>query len=283
MTIPFEPDAVAYYADDQGFFTSAGVSVQIMKGNNGAAVAAAIASGAVDIGYVNLLSVGQAVASGLPFTIVFPCSVYNTANPTTVLMVGKNSSIHDGRDLNGKTIAILGVGGLTQLGPQAWINQQGGDAKTVHWIELADAGKPAALAQGRVDAIELSEPFISVAKKDGARVLSPGFDGIGAHFVTGAWITTRAWADAHSDVIVKLRAALVKTATWANAHPVESGRILAKYTGMTPETIATMARTQFPETIDGALLQPQLDAGFKNGMLAKSIRGADLVYAARTP
>ncbi len=58
------------------------------------------------------------------------------------------------------------------------------------------AAMPAAFDAGRVDAAEISEPFVSVAAKS-ARVLVYGYDCIARDFLLGAWFTTAQWAKDH--------------------------------------------------------------------------------------
>ena len=68
--IPSEVAAELFYGVDMGFFKKAGLDVQIDFFNNGGAIAAAVASGALDLGLSDLMSVINAHAHGLPF--VYP-------------------------------------------------------------------------------------------------------------------------------------------------------------------------------------------------------------------
>jgi hypothetical protein len=52
---------------------------------------------------------------------------------------------------------------------------------------------------------------------------------------------------------------------WANANPGKSGEILAKYTGLDPAGIATMARTRYGNQLTPALTQPLIDVAAKYG------------------
>ena len=54
-------------ASDGGFFKAAGIDVTFVGGNNGQAIAAGVAGGAIDIGMSNTVSLVQARANGLPF------------------------------------------------------------------------------------------------------------------------------------------------------------------------------------------------------------------------
>lgn len=278
LVVPLETDATAYYAADLGLYAKYGLNVDVQVAPTGAAIAAAITGGAADIGYANLISIAQAVESGIPFGVVLPCSTYSSnARPTTLLIVDKNGPVHTAKDLNGKTLGVNGIGSLQQLGPMMWIDKNGGDSKSVHWLDLTPAEEPAALAQGRVAAISVTEPMASMSIAQGGRILANEFAAIAPQFVTGAWFASRTWATAHPDLVTKLQHALAEAAVWANAHPKESGVMLAKDTKLTPETIATMSRTHFAESADPAQMRPEIAAASQYGVLKTPMDGATLL------
>jgi NitT/TauT family transport system substrate-binding protein len=64
------------YAYDQGYFTRAGLDIEILPFTNGAAAVAALAGGAVQIAYANILSVAQAHARGVPILLLAPGGNY---------------------------------------------------------------------------------------------------------------------------------------------------------------------------------------------------------------
>ena len=64
--------AEGLYATDQGFFTRAGLTTDLQVLASGAAITAAVAGGAVDIGITNPLPLISGVQHGIPF--VYICS-----------------------------------------------------------------------------------------------------------------------------------------------------------------------------------------------------------------
>ena len=81
---------------------------------NTSAIAASVAGGSTDIGFSAILSIATAFKKGVPFTIVAPGNVYDSAAPIAAIVVDKNSPIKTAKDLNGKTIQFNfgGSGGL---------------------------------------------------------------------------------------------------------------------------------------------------------------------------
>src|ERR1019366_456783 len=64
------------YAQNAGLFRAAGLDVELTAASNGAAVAAAVAGGSVDIGKSNIVALITAHARGVPLALVAPSGVY---------------------------------------------------------------------------------------------------------------------------------------------------------------------------------------------------------------
>lgn len=264
-TSPVDSAAEPYYANDMGFFSAAGLDVQLQAGtSNGAAIAAAVASGGLDVGVSNVVSIAQAHARNIPFVVIGAGGLYSSRTPSTVLFVPSDSTVRAAADLNGKTIAVNTLRALPQYGTQAWIDAHGGRSASVNFIEIGPADMLVALKQGRVDAGAFVEPFVTPARAIGRALCAP-FDAIAPAFLITACFTTRDWAQAHVDAVRRLQVALRNTARWANANHDRSGDILMKYAKLKPETLQTMLRTVFAERIEVGQVQPLIDLAAKYG------------------
>ena len=160
-SIPLDAGAEAYYAYDLGYFRDAGIDAQVETIASGAAILAAVAGGAVDIGFSNLLSIAVAYKHNLPVTLLAPGSLYTASIPTSVLMVPKDSPAKTARDLNGKTLAVNGLKTITQYAPQLWIDKNGGDSSTVKFVEMTFPQIIEALANNPIDGAIVAVPFIA--------------------------------------------------------------------------------------------------------------------------
>jgi NitT/TauT family transport system substrate-binding protein len=278
-TIPFDAGSEAFYAKDMGFFSKAGVDATVTPVGNGPAIAAAVASGAIDIGFSNALSIETAYKRGLPFVFVAPAAMYASAAPTSVLMVPKDSPIKTGRDLNGKTLAVNGLKNIAEFAPSLWIEQNGGDPSTVKFVEIGPTEIPAALAEHRIDAAFVAEPQITQAKST-ARILAKAYDAVGDGWMIAGYFTTRDWADQHPDLLRRFQQAMRETAAWANANPDKSADILAKYTKLDPALVHASVRAKFGDTLAASAIQPTIDlaAHFK---LLTTFPAQTLIYGAK--
>lgn len=274
-TTPIDIGAQALWAKDQGFFKKAGLDVEVSLISNGAAIASAVAANAVDIGQANIVSLATAHERGLPFVVIAPAGYYAATEPTTAMIVAKNSPFRFAKDLNGKTIAVSGIKNITQVGASAWLSQNGGDYGSVHFIELPFPQMAPALAAGRVDAAVIAEPELSQTLDGNGRLMGNVYDGVAKEFVLGAWFTTSDWAKGHPDVVKRFQAAMVETANWANAHHAESAKILEKYTKQTVQP--HMRRVRFATKFTASEVQPLIDASAKYGVIKASFPAADLI------
>lgn len=264
-TTPVDSAAEPYYAYDGGFFKAAGVDIDLQSGAaNGAAISAAIAAGALDVGVANIVSIVQAHAKGIPFVVIGPGGLYTSRTPSTLLIVPNGSTLRSAADLNGKTVAVNTLGGLPQYGVAAWIDKNGGRSESVHFTEIGPLDMIVALRSGRIDAGAFVEPFASAARSTGRAIAAP-FDAIAPSFLITCWFATATWAQSHRDTVRKVAGAIAKTAVWSNKNHAQTGAILMKYAKLDADTLKTMQRTVFADRLDLSLVQPVVDLTAKYG------------------
>ncbi len=278
VTPPVDSAAEVFYAKDMGFFAKAGLDVDIQPGTNGSAMASAVASDAVDIGYSDLVTLAKAYLKGIPFVAVAPAAVWTSTAPVAGLAVLSNSPVKTARDLSGKVIAIPGLGTLAEYSPRAWIDQNGGDSSSVKFIEMPYSAMPAALTAGRIDVAYISEPFLAVVKND-IRILGYSHNAVAKQFLQSAWFTTPQWAKDHPDAVKRFAAAMRETALWANQkrNQTKSAEILAKYSKIDLAIVTTMERARFGEQLSASSIQPAIDVSAKYGKF-ESFPADRLIY-----
>jgi len=277
-TTPTDIGSQVFYAQDKGFFKANGLDAQIQVISNGAAITAAVMSGALDIAQSNIASLAAAHEAGLDIVIVAPAGSYSSKEPTTALIVAKNSPIKTAKDLNGKTIATTAIRDSSSLTTIAWLDENGADSSTVQLVEIPYPAMPAAVQRGTVAAAPIAEPALSAAMKTGSiRIIGHPMDAYGKQFMVGGWFARPDFIVANAALIRRLRATAYSTATWANAHPDETAAILAKYSKMDPDVVRTMNRAPYLTSLTPDLLQSYLDLGYKYKYIGKQLKAADLI------
>lgn len=274
-TPPLDTGAQAFFATDKGFFKQAGLDVEVTVIGS-SAVGPAVASGTVDVAQSSMATLASAREHGQPFVVIAPSAIFTTKFPATAgIMVGKNSPMRTGRDFNGKTVAVSQLLGIAQVTVANWIDKTGGDSSTVKFIEMPPAAMTAALDGGRVDATELTEPFLDEALRDGQRNLTSGYEAVANEFAIGAWYCTSDYALAHPEVLRRFARAMAETARWANRNRDESRAILAKWTKQ--QVSPTVPQTIYGERLNVALLQPLIDVSAKYKALKASFPASEMI------
>jgi NitT/TauT family transport system substrate-binding protein len=279
VCIPTDSYGEAYYAQDMGFFAKHGISVDIVANSGGAIAINALAGNSADAGVANPLSVAQAFARGIPISVFAGGGTYTTTSPATLLLVPKNSPLRTPKDLEGKTIALPGLGDQLQAATTIWLQKNGADPTKVKYVEV-NPGKLiyAALTQERIDAAAAPEPTLTESLQSGARIFGDPFGALAPRFFIGLWIARNDWLKANPDLAHRFADAIYDAGRWANSHPGESAAILAKYAKGDPAMFRTMRRATYTDSaLDPRLIQPPLDAGLRTGLLPAAVNAADLV------
>jgi len=277
--IPGDIAAQPYYAIDQGFFQKAGIDATITPITGGPAIASAVASNAVDIGYSNVVSLAVGHDRGLPFAMIAPANLHTTQVVTAgILTVLKAGPIRSAKDLNGKTIAVNALNNISDVAVRAWVDANGGDEHSLKFTEMPFPLMPEGVRTGRVDAasIDASNEQI-LARPDGElRRLANVFDAVGSRFVVSVWFTTTSWLEKNPALAKAFVAVMAQSATWANANHTASGAILAKYVNKKPEDIAAVTRVPYAARLTPDLVQPSIDVAVKY-LGIKPFRAAEMI------
>jgi NitT/TauT family transport system substrate-binding protein len=274
-TTPTDIGAQPFYATDMGFFKAVGIEANTQVIANGAAITAAVLGGAIDVAQSNIVSLALAHQRGLDVVVIAPAGIYSSKEPTSAIVVAKTSAFKTAKDLNGKTIACNGLQNISQIGPEAWLDKNGGDLASYKWTDMPFPDMIGAINTGRVDAALIAEPVLSDALANGSRVLGYAYDAVAPSFLIGAWFTTGAWAKKNPDVVKRFQKAMATSAAWANKNRTQSAQILNKATKIV--VLPTMNRTTYGEKLDPSMMQPLIDATAKYGTLKSVFPAIDLV------
>ena len=259
------------FAQQAGIFKKYGLEATVTTFTGGGAIIAAIAGGTIDAGFSNITTAVQAIQRGIPIIVLTPANLSTASNADALLVKARGSKLRTGADLNGKIVAVTTLNGTLQLGAEAWIDKNGGDSHSVHFVELPTSSMAAALKQGRIDAAMLSEPFLTQDKPD-VEPLGDAFGAIAPSWVGAVFVASKAWVSANPDAARRFVAAMHETARWANAHRADTAQILQPFTGIDAATFGAMDRSVYAETLSRELLQPPIDAALQVRRAQRAVR-----------
>jgi NitT/TauT family transport system substrate-binding protein len=276
-TAPVESYALAVYARDHGAFRKYGLDVQITTLNGGGAVLAALAGGALDLACVNVGAQANAHIRGVPISMIFPGGMYSSAAATTVLAVGKNSSIRTAKDLNGKNVGVSTLRDLQQASVMKWTDTNGGDSSSLKFVEIPVPEMADALESGRLDAATILEPSLT-ADKAKIRILGKCYDAIARRLLICSHAGMNDYLTKNAETVRRFDAAMRETAAWANKHPKETATMLAALTKISPGLLDEMNRVTFGEVLDVAAIQPVIDTTAEYHFLPRTFPVSEMFW-----
>lgn len=275
-----ETSATAYFAKERGLFAKAGLDVHITELTNGAAGASAVASGSMDIGFSNPLSLEQGHERGLNFSVIAPAALAKDGQETNgFIIVTKTSPIRTAKDFTGKTLSVNGVGGISDLTIRNWIDKNGGDSHSVKFVELAFSEMIPSLMSGRIDISETNSSFDPLIGKpnDTVRMIGSSYATLAPLFLSSVWFSTKEWVAQNPETAKKFVSVMKESAIWANAHHHESAVLLAPHLKRSVESIENATRAVFGLEVTPELLQPLIDVAAKYGALKNAFPAREII------
>jgi NitT/TauT family transport system substrate-binding protein len=274
--VPVEVAAVPYYANDLGYFKAAQIDATITPLQNGDAILAAVASGGIDLGFSNALSLIVAHDKGLPLKILFGTEIAGQTATNGILTVLKSSAIRNAKDLTGKTIAVSSLNSTNIYAVKNWIDKSGGDSKSVHFVEIPAPAMSDTLSAGRVDAASMDAANFN-SKRDVLYQLAATYASVAPRFIGGGFVATSAWIDAHPALARRIVATLRKAAIYVNAHHDEAVKMYAGHTRFSLDDLAAVPRPTYSTTATAAMFQPLIDLAARYGLIKASFPASELV------
>jgi NitT/TauT family transport system substrate-binding protein len=267
------------YGQQAGLFRRGGLTIELQKVPSGAASLAAVLGGTLQIGGTNVLSIIQAHLKNVPLEILAPGGLYAGTTEFVAAVVKTAAAYQRGRDLNGKVIGVASIGDLNAIAFLSWMDQDGGDAKSVKQVEVPYTLVAAALDEGRIEAGTLIQPILSQAVASGkARIFANTYRAIAPRFVFTAWTTTTSWAAANADVCRRFARVMREAEIYCNAHRPETAPLLAAFSGVELQQVLRGGRDTYAATFpDPKDLQPLIDSAAKYGTIERRFDALELI------
>ena len=268
--------AIAFFAADGGFYSRAGLDVSVTVFPGSGPVTAAVAGGALDVGLTDLVQLANAFNRGVPLAAISGGGLYTSADSTTELCVGKNSTIRAAKDFEGQTIGVITLASLRAVALRAWLTQHGADTQKIKLVEMPFAEMAPAIARGTVAGAYLAEPVMSQVLPE-LRIVGSPYDAIAGHFLISLWFSNNDWIANNRDTAHKHVRAIGDAAKWANTHRDLTLPMLVKYAKLDPDKTAGMRRARYETSLDPRLLQPVLDIAATYHAIEKPVAAASVI------
>jgi len=185
-----------------------------------------------------------------------------------------NSTIASGKDLTGKTVGGISLGGLDELAMRAYIDKGGGDWTTTsssrcrrrRWLKRSRRGASWPRSYRR--------PNDGRAHREDREGIAGGYDAIAKQFLNTAWFGMRDFIAKDPDTTRRVASALIAGGQWAMANQVAAAGLIEKYQGFKEDRMLT----RFGTKLEAASIQPCFDAASKYKLLSARVNAAEMVW-----
>jgi NitT/TauT family transport system substrate-binding protein len=221
---------------EQGFFEKRGLDVQVTPSQGGATVVPAVVAGDTDIAGSNLVSVLLAQGKDIPVKIVAPGTFVRETRSQdfSAILAAGDGNIRSPQDLEGKTLAVNTLKNVAELAAKASLAKQGVDVSKIKLAEVDFPDMNGALTQGRVDAAFQIEPFVSLALKEGHRVIDRPYVGTKPGLQIGCYFTSERYLSENGDVVERFQEGVGDTAAAIAENPAGFRKFLPEASEIPP-------------------------------------------------
>jgi NitT/TauT family transport system substrate-binding protein len=270
--IPIVDTAPIWLGESKGFFKEEGLDLDIQTATGGAAIVPGVVSGSFDFAFSNLTSVMVAKDKGLDLQFVAngATSTGDTKKDIGAVVVPADSDIKSPKDLAGKKVSVNNLSNIGDTTISSVVEADGGDPKSVDFVEVAFPDAPAALENKQVDAAWILEPFLSSAVEKGARVITYNFADFDPELDIAGYFTTSDTVANDPALVEKFTKAMNKSLEYAQENPQEVRDIVGTYTKIDQATREKMTLPRYRAEFNKDAATKLGEAAAKYGTLSKA-------------
>jgi NitT/TauT family transport system substrate-binding protein len=277
--IPIVDVAPLHLGIAKGFFSEQGMDVEVVNTTGGAAAVPGVVSGQFTFAFGNVTSLIVAKSQNLPLKAVAEgnSSTGKDGKDFGGVVVPKDSPITSAKELAGKQVAVNNLKNIGDTTVRASVRKAGGDPAGVRFLEMAFPDMPAAVANHRVDAAWIVEPFLTVARNQGAKLIASNFVDAAPDLTVAVYFTSEKVISEKPDLVKRFTAAIEKSLQYATDHPAEARAVLSKYTKIDPSVTAKMTLPAWPQKVNKASVQSIADQMQGDGLIKEKFDVAQVL------
>jgi NitT/TauT family transport system substrate-binding protein len=271
--IPILDVAPIHLGKEKGFFADRGIDLTLESGQGGAAIIPGVVSGQFQFGFSNMTSLILAKSKNLPLKVVAAgnSSTNVDGKDFSAVVVKANSPIKSAKDLAGKTVSVNTLNNVGDTTVRESIRKAGGDPSTVKFVELAFPDMPAALEKGQIDAAWIVEPFVTIVKSQGARIVASNLVDTAPHLMIASYFTSEKLISEKPELVKAFTEAMNQSLEYADAHPDEARAIVATYTKIDKGLLDHLILPKWSTEINQESTQKLVDLAAQDGLISDKI------------
>ncbi len=272
------PYAFLKFGVDKGFYEEVGLDVEPVAVQGAGPIVASVVSGDYEMGGSDTGTFTQALARGLPLTMITPGTSVSEqrGKDFSALMVSPDSGIEQPEDLRGKTVAANILGNITEVSLNGALQQLGVDFRAVQYTEVPFPDMVGAVQGGRVDGAFIIEPFRTIGEDAGLDVLFGPFSTFEAGLQIGSIVATESYAEENPEVVASFQEAHARTARYIADNEAEFRDALPEISEIAPPLAEQVNLPVWREKVDPDSVERVAKAMEEQGLVdeAPDVRAA---------
>lgn len=271
VVLPGADLAPLYVGLNEGIFIEHGIDLKINSfAATRADVVSAVDEGRYDLGYADMTSIFAAQEAGAELQIVSgAASTSGDIRADYAGIVTHLTDINSVSDLAGRKLAVDSLGSTNEVVARAAIDAAGADSGTVTIEPVPLINMRRSLAGGIVDAALLIEPYLTVARHDGLKVISYPYAEFHESLTVSGYFTSQATSDAKSGLLDSFTAALTVAFEQAETNESAVRTNISTYLGSGAQVRSRLILPAFSTHVDRDAAQELADAALGYGILAR--------------
>ncbi|WP_159447689.1 ABC transporter substrate-binding protein [Streptoalloteichus hindustanus] len=279
--LPVADVAPLHLARERGYFSAAGLEVEIRPVPSGPEAVTLLLGGGIDIAFSTYPPFYTATAKGTGKLRIVAEALAAKAG-TAVLMAAPNSPVRQPGDLTGRKVAVTSTGSISDVSVMAAARMHGVDPASISFVPMPFPNMETAMQQGSVDAALLAEPFVTKASKNiGAREVFDTATGPTAGLPLSGYGARADFVDRNPKVVAAFQRALARAQAEAEADRSLVEAQLQKFAGIDGETARLMKLGSYPTSLEPSRLQRVPNLLFEFGVLKQQVEAKDLIVQPR--
>lgn len=276
--LPIVGAAPLTLAVEQGLFTAGGLTVTTEPVQSGAVAIPALVAGDLDVLFGNHVSTIAARSQDLDVRIIAEASRARPDNFAVVTL--PDSPVQEPAALAGRTVGVNALNNIAPLTVSAVLGAEGVPPEQLTFVEIPFPDMANALANGRVDAAFLPEPFLAEARRTLAvRTILDPCSGPTADLPIDGYVVTGRFVEQNPGTVRTFRDALVEAQRRCADRAVLEP-LLVSSARIAPETASRISASAYPTTTDAAQVQRVADLMLEFGALTDPVDVDQLVVTA---
>jgi NitT/TauT family transport system substrate-binding protein len=194
------------------------------------------------------------------------------------ILVPADSDIDGPEDLDGRSIAVNTLANIAELTIPAGLDNLGAAHENVDLVEIGFPDMLPAIEDGRVDAVFVIEPFVSIGLAQGNREIFSPYADTAPNLAIGSYFSSDEYIAANPDVIDRFIAGVSAAGEYIGQNPDEFRAALPELADLDPEVAEVVNVPGWGGPVDVASVELIAELMVRYDLFDDAPPIADVVY-----